>query len=266
MFYIFWLCLFPILNNATITPMLPKTELNFSVRTPVFEGPMELLIDLVEKRKLLINDINLAAVTDEYMQHVASMQERSLPNTAQFISLAATLLLIKSKSLLPVLELTDEEEEKIEDLAERLKLYQIYRNASKTIQSVFGTTRLYASVFVPPTDPLFMTDQYTEADALRDAAHRVLNNLPKNETKPRAAVRKVISLEEMIDSLRQRIEHQLSTKFSDIRREAADKVHVIVGFLAILELVKQGQANVRQTDRYADIDIEKEGSGTPSYY
>ena len=78
----------------------------FSIKTEQFEGPLEPLIDLVEKRKLLINDISLAEVTDEYMARVSKMQERSLPNTAQFITLAATLLLIKSKSLLPVLDLT----------------------------------------------------------------------------------------------------------------------------------------------------------------
>ena len=85
--------------------------LDFSIKTHVFEGPLELLIELCEKRKLLINDISLAEVTDEYIRRVSEMQEKSLPNTAQFIGLAATLLLIKSKSLLPVLELTKEEDE-----------------------------------------------------------------------------------------------------------------------------------------------------------
>ena len=83
----------------------------FEVKTSAFEGPLDLLLDLVEKRKLLINDISIAEVTDEYMRQVSLMQELSLPNTAQFVALAATLLLIKSKSLLPVLELTQEEEE-----------------------------------------------------------------------------------------------------------------------------------------------------------
>ena len=69
---------------------------SFAIKTETFEGPLELLIELVEKRKLLINDISLSAVTDEYMQTVTAMQELSLPNTAQFITLAATLLLIKS--------------------------------------------------------------------------------------------------------------------------------------------------------------------------
>ena len=68
----------------------------FAIKTEVFEGPLELLLELVEKRKLLINDISLASVTDEYMHHVSKMQEASLPNPAQFVALASTLLLIKS--------------------------------------------------------------------------------------------------------------------------------------------------------------------------
>jgi segregation and condensation protein A len=80
----------------------------FSFKTEVFEGPLSLLIELIEKRKLLINDISLAAVTDEYMRRVAEMERSPLRETAEFIVLASTLLLIKSKSLLPILSLTEE--------------------------------------------------------------------------------------------------------------------------------------------------------------
>jgi segregation and condensation protein A len=85
----------------------------FSVKTPIFEGPLELLLELIEKRRLLINDISLAAVTDEYMRRVAGMEGSHLGETTQFVYVASTLLLIKSRSLLPVFELTKEEEESI---------------------------------------------------------------------------------------------------------------------------------------------------------
>lgn len=245
--------------------MLSTTELNFAVKTPVFEGPLELLIELVEKRKLLINDISLAEVTDEYMARVSQMQQLSLPNTAQFINLAATLLLIKSKSLLPVLDLTDEEEENIEDLQERLKLYQIYRNAAKTISEVFGENMMHEKSFVPPTDPVFVTDKFTDLTELHEAAHRVLQSLPKLEAKPKARVRQVISLEEMIGRLHTRIQREISLKFSDLIKDETEKGSVIVGFLAILESVKQGSILVAQAKRYDDIHIEREGKDVPLY-
>jgi segregation and condensation protein A len=246
---------------------VPSTthEHTFAVKTPVFEGPLELLIELVEKRKLLINDISLAEVTDEYMARVSHMQQLSLPNTAQFITLAATLLLIKSKSLLPVLELTDEEEEKIEDLEHRLKLYQIYREAGKNIQNIFGQNVMYESAFVLPDDPIFVEDKFTNLNALSDAARNVLTNLPKTEIKPKVQVKKVVSLEEMIDRLHERIQRQLKLRFSDLIKDEKERGSVIVGFLAVLESVKQGSILVAQARRFDDIHIERESKGTPTY-
>lgn len=248
------------MNEVTI-------EINtFAVKTEVFEGPLDLLLDLVEKRKLLINDISLAEVTDEYMRQVSDMQERSLPNTSQFIVLAATLLLIKSKSLLPVLDLTDDEQDSIEDLEERLKLYQIYRNAGKTISAIFGQSRLHSRQFVPKSEPIFTTDKFTENDELKDAMYRVLNELPKKVEKPKVRVRKIVTLEEMIDRLKNRIENQMQLKFSELVNRDDERTTVIVGFLAVLEYVKQGSILVAQAERFDEIEIEKEGFSTPKYY
>lgn len=244
-----------------------QIEINsFAVKTDVFEGPMDLLLDLVEKRKLLINDISLAEVTDEYMRTVADMQEQSLPGTAQFIVLAATLLLIKSKSLLPVLDLTEEEESTIEDLEERLKLYQIYRNAGKTIEAAFGNGVCHERQFVPKNEPIFTTDKFTELHELKEGMLRVLSELPKKEVKPKVQVKKVISLEEMIDRLKNRVESQMRLKFSELLEDNCERTTVIVGFLAVLESVKQGSVLAQQAERFHDIEIERVGFSTPKYY
>lgn len=245
---------------------LASTPLAFSFKSNVFEGPLELLIELVEKRKLLINDISLASVTDEYIKQVSDMQEKSLPHTAQFVQLAATLLLIKSKSLLPVLELTHEEEGLIDDLEDRLRTYQVYRDAGQYLASVFGTTPLFSPRFVPPKDTLFIPDQYCTTEALRAAMDSVLVNLPKKEIKPKVQVKQTISLEEMMRNLQRRIETQIKTKFSQLRADATEHKEVIVGFLAILELVKQGNVLVTQIGRFDDIEIELEQGSTPRYY
>jgi len=240
--------------------------LDFSIKTDVFEGPLELLIELCEKRKLLINDISLAAVTDEYITRVSDMQERSLPHTSQFIQLAATLLLIKSKSLLPVLELTKEEEVTIDNLEERLKQYQIYRNAGALLTRQFGQAIMYAPKFITPTDPLFIPDQWCDVSVLREAMNELISNLPKKDMRPRVQVKTTISLEEMMESLKQRIERHLRARFSDIKKEATEHKTIIVGFLAILELVKQGNILVRQHDRFDDIEIEMDNRGVPRYF
>lgn len=241
------------------------TTEHFSIKTDAFEGPLELLLDLVEKRKLLINDISLAQVTDEYIQHVSVMQQMSLPNTTHFVALAATLLLIKSKSLLPVLELTDEEEENIDDLEARLMLYKIYRDAANTITERFGTHISHHRQFVRDKSPLFVTDGYTTTSSLHIAINDVLLNLPIKEVKPKVQVRQVISLEEMMSRLHERIERQMKLTFRELVSDSSEKVHVIVGFLAILESVKQGSILVAQLDRFADIEIESERVKAPRY-
>jgi len=239
----------------------------FAIKTEVFEGPLELLIELVEKRKLLINDISLATVTDEYMQRVSLMQELSLPNTVQFVTLAATLLLIKSKSLLPTLELTDEEEGSIEDLQDRLRQYQLYRDAAVPLSAHYGKTMLHEPRYTPPRAPLFVTDEYCGVDALQEAMKRVLHNLPRDTApKARATVRPTISLEDMMQKLQKRIEQQMQTRFSELRRHEPEHKNVIVGFLAILELFKQGNILITQSARYEDIHLETKETATPKYY
>ncbi len=237
----------------------------FAIKTDAFEGPLELLLELVEKRKLLINDISLAAVTDEYMAQVSMMQELSLPNTAQFVQIAATLLLIKSKSLLPVLELTSEEEQTVDDLEARLMRYALYRDSAATITEQFGRSISHERLFVADKTPLFVTDQYTTIDGLMRAIGEVLVNLPRKEIKPRVQVRKVISLEEMIDRLHRRIENAVKLRFSELVEDSQERTLVIVGFLAILESVKQGSILVTQAARFDDIEITREQTGVPRY-
>lgn len=238
----------------------------FAIKTDTFEGPLELLIELVEKRKLLINDISLATVTDEYMQTVSAMQEMSLPNTAQFINLAATLLLIKSRSLLPVLTLSEEEEASIENLEERLRLYQIYREISEEVKSKFGTTAMYEPEYVPPREPLFLPDRFCTVTALQESLWDVIANLPKIIERPTAVVRSTISLEDMISNLKLRIEREIQMKFSTIRATETEHKNIIVGFLAILELFKQGDIMVKQDGRFSDIEFELHTTPIPRYF
>lgn len=240
---------------------------SFAIKTEVFEGPLDLLLDLIEKRKLLINDISLAAVTDDYMAYVSSLEDSRMRDTAQFVLIAATLLLIKSKSLLPVLALTEEEEANIEDLSEKLKLYKIYRDASAALRTIFGTHILYERPYKADATPVFMPDSFTTREGIMSAMQAVLVNLPKKPVlAARVSVKKVISLEEMMKSLEKRITDQFKVSFKSLA-QGGERSHVIVSFLAVLELVKQGIVMAEQEARFADFEIKREGgaSATPRY-
>ncbi len=237
---------------------------NFSIKTEAFEGPLELLLDLIEKRKLLINDISLAAVTDDYIAYVRNLQESHMVETSQFVLIASTLLLIKSKSLLPVLDLTTEEEASVHDLEKRLRLYQLYRNRAEDLAALFGTSPLFARTYVPDERPIFTTDKYTTPEALLTALSEVVRRFPKIVWKPKVSVQKIISLDEMIKRVEERITRQISLSFKDFVA-STERSNVIVGFLAVLELVKQGSVLVRQEARFHDIMIERGDIDTPRY-
>ncbi len=240
-------------------------ETEFKVRIEDFEGPLEILLDLIEKRKLHISSVSLSEVADDFINHINSHDDFPLNDSADFIVIASTLLLIKSKSLLPTLELSSEEEQSIEELEERLRQYQVYKTLSADISKMFGRI-LYAPIERKDRIRVFSPTREINPHSLRLAMERVLEGLPKTSDVPKAIVKTVISLEEMIDKLSQRISSSIRTSFKEFSNIGkAQKVDVIVSFLAMLELVKKGMIRVSQELQFDDIEIEKEQVGTPRY-
>jgi len=237
----------------------------YVVKTPIFEGPLELLLSLIEKRKLHINDISLAKVADDYITHIKELPKFPMGEAAHFILIASTLLLIKSKSLLPALTLTEEEQGSIEDLERRLKLYQRIRELSLHVKESFGKDM----IFYPRErafTPVFSPDNTMTLESISSSINEILKRLPKKEFLPKTVVAKVISLEEMIESLTGRIQSSLKLSFKEFAKIGkAEKTHIIVSFLAMLELVKQGIVNVVQENHFDDIVIETEKVGVPHY-
>jgi segregation and condensation protein A len=244
----------------------------FTVKQEHFEGPLELLLDLIEQRKLFVNDVSLSKVADDYIEYVRSLSDFPVADSAQFVLVASTLLLIKSKSLLPTLNLTTEEQASIEDLERRLKIYERMRALSQKIKPIFGAQALF-SRGERRLDPVFAPDADMTVPNLFDAARRVLQNLPKREFLPKVVIDKVISLEQMIESLTKRVSESLKMSFREFSGagksgatvDPAEKVNVIVSFLAMLELVKQGIIQVTQERHFDDIHMETEAVGVPRY-
>ena len=237
----------------------------FVIKHEVFEGPLELLLSLIEKRKLLINDISLATVADDFIAYIKQFENFPLAESAHFILIASTLLLIKSKSLLPQLELSEEEQGSIEDLERRLRLYKRMKALSRHIRERFGVSIL----FLPnarKVEPVFSPDGSMSLANHLQSLKETLKNLPQKENLPKAIVQKVLSLEEMIESLTTRIQEGLKMSFRQFSGHGKqEKINVIVSFLAMLELVKQGIINVTQERRFEDITMETEALDVPKY-
>lgn len=242
----------------------------FKVKTERFEGPLDLLLDLIEKRKLLINDISLSKVTDDFIKHIESMSSdlnhNTMGNRAHFILVASTLLLIKSKSLLPTLNLTEEEVHDIDDLEKRLRIYKEIKDASQNISNLFGKNILFYQEGDRKYDPVFSPHKNMTLINIVEAIKSVINSIPKKEVLQKAIVRKVISLEETITKLTNRVMSGLKMSFNEFTKEySSEKVNVIVSFLAMLELVKQGIIDANQDKTFGDINMENKNVSIPRY-
>lgn len=242
-------------------------EQDFTIKTEVFEGPLEVLLNLIEKRKLLINDISLAKVTDDYISHVREIENMPIAKTSHFILIASTLLLIKSKSLLPTLTLSEEEQESIDDLERRLKLYKRFKDLSINIENMFGKNVMFRKKETKQiVVEKFSPSKQTNTPGLHSLIKSLISTFPKKEIVPKAVLKKVISLEEMIGKLTERVRSGIQMKFSEFANVGKEeKVNIIVGFLAMLELVKQGILNANQEAKYSEIDMETKEIGTPRY-
>jgi len=238
----------------------------FTVKTQAFEGPLDLLLDLIEKKKLFVGDIALAKVTDDFIAHIRQFENMPMGESAHFILIASTLLLIKSKSLLPDLALTEEEQGDIHDLETRLKIYKRIKEASRNVEKLFGGDMIFGQSQSRAVAPVFAPDPAFSLERALSSLKDLVQRLPKNESLPKVAVKKLLSLEDMIGDLTKRITSQLKMNFSQFTaKHRGEKVNVIVSFLAMLELVKQGILQVSQTKEFADIEMETKQVGVPTY-
>lgn len=238
----------------------------FQLKMNNFEGPLDLLLSLIEKKKLHISDITLAQVTDDYIAHIRNGQNISVENMANFILIASTLILIKSYSLISTLTITEEEKDSIEDLEKRLKKYQRIKELAVYIKDLFGKQIIYPRETFKNDEPIFAPTKELTADNLHLAIKSVISSLPKKELLPKITVQKVLSLEEVITNLTGRIQKAFKMRFSDYVKEGKhEKVNIIVSFLGMLELVKQGIIDVKQGLHFSDIEMESNSVGTPRY-
>src|SRR3972149_7281069 len=236
----------------------------YNVKTAVFEGPFELLLRLVEERKLFVNEISLAQVTDDYLNYVKSLQQVGEVNMTEltgFIVVAATLVLIKSKSLLPGLSLTEDEQGQIEDLEQRLRFYQAIKEVSPKLKEQLGKNIIFSKMESSYETAVFAPDVNLTISRMLEAINEVILAIPKKEFLPEVSVMKVVSIEEMNQSLSERIQATLRFSFSDLSKgrqfetKKEEKVYVIVSFLAMLELVRSGIADVIQGGNFEEIEV-----------
>lgn len=241
----------------------------YNVKQETFEGPLELLLSLIEQRKLFVNEISLAEVTNDYISYIKSLSnittEKHIADVSYFLLISATLILIKSKSLLPTLTLTEDETEKINDLEKRIAIYKIIKDSTIEINNIFGKNIIFMPNERIWSDPIFSPDPIISIDNIKSSIFDVISRVPKKvDNLPEVEIKKVINIEEVMNNLTERIENAINVSFKNFAKGNGDKtgeeakVNVIISFLAMLELVREGIVDVIQNSTFGDIEINKQ--------
>ncbi len=228
------------------------------VKLKQFEGPLDLLLSLIEQRRLDITQLALAEVTEQFLQYIKQLEQVDPTTLADFLAIAAKLLVIKSKAILPTLEIENEEEDAGVDLESKLLLYKQFKEAAKYLKSLDNRRRQGWTRSIAFEERInFYPDPNITASEIHNAILTVLLGLKELDSLPKAKVKEAISIQEKIDHLRNSLGQQVETRLSDLLKGAKNKSEMIVTFLALLELIKQKIFVADQESLFAEVVIRK---------
>ncbi|MCX7714639.1 MAG: segregation/condensation protein A [Clostridia bacterium] len=226
-----------------------------------FEGPLDLLLHLITKNKVSIYDIPIAEITDQYLDALVYLDEMVLENSSEFLVMAAQLLYIKSKMLLPKPE-TETEEDPREDLAQRLAEYQIYKKASAALREFEFWSR--DMVFRLPEKinfPIPEYDRMHDKSELVKAIYDVIERRKERQTSPKRSFygivgREKVSIEDMVEKVCKILSKRKKVAFSDIFLKSDSKPEKIATFLAVLEMIRLDKISADYNEKEKDFIIK----------
>lgn len=230
--------------------------------TEKFSGPLGLLLSLIETEEMDITEIALAKIADQYIAYLRQAQDIDPEEMADFLVVAAKLLYLKSKALLPYLY-SAEEEEGIDDLEKQLRMYKEFVAASQKIKAIALKKNF---LYLPPllknrraqfNLPVFSPPAKVTPETMKAVLERIIEALKKQaEAKlPEERLEPKISIDEKISLIRKMLLDKIKVNFSRLLKSASTKTEVIVSFLAVLELAKQKELSFEQDELFGEINI-----------
>ena len=225
-----------------------------TVTTPVFEGPLELLLALVEREEVDIFKVSLAKVTDAYVAELASREIPDPQEMVEFLLMATRLLLLKSIRLLPGDTPTDDETELLgweDEVRQRLEEYRAYKEIAgelleRAVQESFA--------FPPPVRPVEAggQEQPLDVDVLVAAFNSVLARIPP---RPVVVTGRTWTLQEKLDLISERL-RKGPLELVELILESEDRLEAVITFVALLELIRRSAVRVKQKERFGPIHVE----------
>lgn len=244
-----------------------QTELSYQVRIENFEGPLDLLLHLIKKNEINIYDIPVAVIAQQYLEYLEAMEELNLNVAGDFLVMAATLLQIKSKMLLPLDETADDDEDgpdPREELVRRLLEYKTFKEAARQLddqekvwREVFWREQAPSVEEVEEDLPLENVSLFDLVDALkevleRNPSSRLIEIVPDN-----------LTVRERMNFILEALEGKDSVSFAALFEESGQRIVVVVTFLALLELMRLRVARVFQAETFGPILVSRMFSLVP---
>ncbi|MDD3284581.1 MAG: segregation/condensation protein A [Patescibacteria group bacterium] len=221
-----------------------------------FEGPLELLLKLIDENELDISQVSLSQVTDQYINYIDNSENLGIDEIADFLVIAAKLIYIKSRLILPeIINSTDEDDSK--DLEKILKIYKQYYDAKQILQKIirkkyFTYSRETKLVKIKQG---FIAPNNINKEILEKKFNLLISNLKPISILPKRLIEKTINIKEKIDHIRNLINSKNNISFSEFIKDRKNKTEVIVSFLAMLELIRQRDIMVNQEYMFEEITI-----------
>lgn len=229
----------------------------YQLKLEKFEGPLDLLLQMIEQDKLNISEISLAEMADQYVEYITLNKDTINANElSDFLLVAAKLLLIKSRYLMPFLK--TEEDEEIGDLETRLKIYKEFLEASRGINTYYenGNTAFSRPIFLPEKEASFYPPKQFSAGNLKEMFESLLSRLTPSFKIDEERFEKRVTVQEKLDQIKILLLKQVELGFSNLLG-TREKSEIIVSFLAVLELVKQRFIFVEQEGYFEEIVIKR---------
>jgi len=234
-------------------------QLNYTVHTPVYEGPLDLLLNLIERAELDITSVSLAMVTDQYLAYINSLEQINADEISAFLVIAAKLLQIKSEALLPRPPAREHgEEDDGRSLVDQLKLYKRFKEIGVWMNELQqANLRTYLRIAPPPkVEPKLDLSNLTLEKliaAAETAFAKEAEKIPLGDViaPPRVTIR------EKIDLIARTMKEVERSTFSALIQQGASRLEIVVTFLALLELVKRYRIHAHQEGLFSDIEIDR---------
>ncbi|HOK34812.1 MAG TPA: segregation/condensation protein A [Candidatus Paceibacterota bacterium] len=230
----------------------------YQVKFKDFNGPLDLLLKLVEEKNLEIAELSLANVTEDFLNYLNRQELIPAEELADFLVVASTLILIKSKTLLPVLNLSEEEKEEILDLEFQLKLYKFFKETGQLLGEKFKEQKI---LFPRPIEKI-ITNNFSpplnfSLVQLEETYKKLTAFLEKEEPLAKQKIKKIISLKSRIEELMKLFQENNNYALNDLVKNKQNKLEIIMTFLAVLHLAKEKVIKIKQDKNFDQIWILK---------